>query len=744
MSDLRRGTISKIKDDGRVEINESGTKRRSGNPGLSEGYQPQIGEEVEFVYDGGAAKRIRPVGSEFVQKVIVHVPVTRSKEEFKFGDRKAIKRDFRNPKNFVPTPRRPKVGPLTDSRPDWHDHAHDGCISGFVEVTATVETELLILDSARASVAANNHKTFDTRVDGDEVIIAGTALKGSIRSSFEMITNSRMSIFTSKNALGSRVQADGVQLVPVRVEQRDGVAVARLLPGTAKIGEKFAQGGQRMQHAAWVSDNVAPVSANGKSCQVTLHKFQHRNRWNTNDFQIWKAVEIVIDGQQQNVVIGHNTLTRIGTEAKRVSGWICSSGRLVHNKRDERVFFTTQGDQFLEIDKSIKEQWKLLLKNYREANERILQTNAEVRGAHISNSSLGELVEGTLAYADIDSAGGKLQIRGLYPVQLSRRLDQLSPFDLLREELRPAQGIEELSPADRLFGWVGQTKAVPSAFKGRVAIDEARIPKSKLRQGQRTLEILASPKPSQARFYLGVERASDGSPIAFDDGVKSTKIRFDDEKVEGTGKKLLRGRAIFVRPTLSDIAPARKDKDDQNRSITSVVSPGTQFTFQVDISDARPVDIGALLWLLEGGNEDRAMSIGFGKPLGYGSVKLRLSNADLQTTQQLKESWLNWDEPSTDQNLVAECIQAFKDATVAAYAVDAFESAAHISAYIAATEDPTGKLPIHYPRESQRRDPEGKNFKWFTANEKIDRGEVKHGLALPDLGGPSDGFPFYA
>ena len=743
MSDLRRGTISKIKDDGRVEINESGTKRRSGNPGLSEGYQPQIGEEVEFVYDGGAAKRIRPAGSEFVQQVVVTVPVTRSKDELKFGDRKAIKRDFRNPKNFVPTPRRPKVGPLTDSRPDWHDHAHDGCISGFVEVTATVETELLILDSARASVAANNHKTFDTRVDGDEVIIAGTALKGSIRSAFEMITNSRMSIFTSKNALGSRVQADGVQLVPVRVEERDGKLVARLLPGTSRIGNQSGQDRNRLQHAAWVSDSAAPVSKNGIACEARLHKFQH-SRNGRDDFQIWKAVEVTIDGTIQAIKTEVGSLKRIGNEEKKVKGWIASSGKLIRNKHDERIFFATEGEQHVDIDESIKRQWKKLLTNYREANERVLRTKEEKRGAHVTDKSLGELVEGTLAYADIDSAGGKLQIRGLYPVQLSRRLDQLSPFDLLREELRPAQGIEELSPADRLFGWVGQTKAVPSAFKGRVAIDEARIPKSKLRQSQRTLEILASPKPSQARFYLGVERASDGSPIAFDDGVKSTKIRFDDEKVEGTGKKLLRGRAIFVRAALSDIAPARKDKDDQNRSITSVVSPGTQFTFQVDISDARPVDIGALLWLLEGGNEDRAMSIGFGKPLGYGSVKLRLSNADLQTTQQLKESWLNWDEPSTDQNLVAECIQAFKDATVAAYAVDAFESAAHISAYIAATEDPTGKLPIHYPRESQRRDPEGKNFKWFTANEKIDRGEVKHGLALPDLGGPSDGFPFYA
>jgi CRISPR-associated protein (TIGR03986 family) len=383
------------------------------------------------------------------------------------------------------------------------------------------------------------------------------------------------------------------------------------------------------------------------------------------------------------------------------------------------------------------------LANYREANERVLRTKEEKRGAHVTDKSLGELADGTLAYADIVTVNGEYSIRGLYPVQLSRRLDRLSPLDLLREELRPAQKIDELSPAERLFGWVGQTKAVPSAFRGRVAIDEARVPSSKLRKGQRTLEILASPKPSQARFYLGVERASDGSPIAFDDGVKSTKIRFDDEKVDGTGKKLLRGRAIFVRPALSDIAPPRKDKDDQNRSITSVIPPGTEFTFQIHVSDARPVDLGALLWLLEGGNEDRAISIGFGKPLGYGSVKLRLSKSELLTTAQLKESWLNWDAPSIAGNLVTECIEAFKDATVVAYAVDAFESAAHISAYIAATEDPTGKLPIHYPREEHIQDPEGRNFKWFTSNEKIDRGEVKHGLALPDLGGPSDGFPYF-
>jgi len=735
------GVIVITDDVVKVKIGENKAKS-IGNPGLSAGYIPSHGDEVVCQSDNGQIRYVRPVNTEFVHPVLVPIVVTKTSSDLSFGDRKPIKRDFRNPKNFVPTPRRPKVGPLSDSRPDWHDHAHDGCISGVLEVTATVETDLLILDTARSKVETNNHKTFSTRVDGDEIIIAGTALKGSIRSAFEMITNSRMSVFTSKNALGSRIQADGVQLVPARIEQKDGKLVARLLPGATRIGNSSGQDRNRLQHAAWVSDSAAPISKNGSACKAKLHKFQH-SRNGRDDFQIWKAVEVTIDGKTQAINTVTGTLKRIGNEEKEISGWIASSGKLIRNKHDERIFFTTENEQYIAIDESIKRQWKQLLANYREANERVLRANEEKRGAHVTNKSLGELSEGVLAYADVDSAGANPLIRGLYPVQLSRRLDKLSPLDLLREELRPSQNIDELSPAERLFGWVGQTKAVPSAFRGRVAIDEARVPRSKLRQGPRTLEILASPKPSQARFYLGVERASDGSPIAFDDGVKSKEIRFDDQKVERAAK-LLRGRAIFLRPKLSDIAPARKDKDDQNRSITSVIPPSTQFTFQIHISDARPVDLGALLWLLEGGNEDRAISFGFGKPLGYGSVKMRLSSSELQTTAQLKESWLNWDEPTSEQKVVAECVQAFKDATVAAYGVDSFDSAAHIAAYVAATEDPTGKLPIHYPREAQRRDPEGKNFKWFTANEKIDRGEVKHGLALPDLGGPSDGLPFFA
>jgi hypothetical protein len=109
----------------KVKIGDS-KPRKIGNPGLSDGYIPSHGDEVTCQSDNGQIRYVRPKNTEFVHPVIVPIVVTKSKDELKFGDRKSIQRDFRNPKNFVPTQRRPKVGPLTDSRPDWHDHAHDG------------------------------------------------------------------------------------------------------------------------------------------------------------------------------------------------------------------------------------------------------------------------------------------------------------------------------------------------------------------------------------------------------------------------------------------------------------------------------------------------------------------------------------------------------------------------------------------------------------------------------------------
>jgi len=50
-------------------------------------------------------------------------------------------------------------------------------------------------------------------------------------------------------------------------------------------------------------------------------------------------------------------------------------------------------------------------------------------------------------------------------------------------------------------------------------------------------------------------------------------------------------------------------------------------------------------------------------------------------------------------------------------------------------------LPVHYPRSSQQPNAEGKNYEWFVANEKVDRGKLQHGYALPPLENDDRGLP---
>ncbi|GIW92469.1 MAG: hypothetical protein KatS3mg110_0510 [Pirellulaceae bacterium] len=63
---------------------------------------------------------------------------------------------------------------------------------------------------------------------------------------------------------------------------------------------------------------------------------------------------------------------------------------------------------------------------------------------------------------------------GLYPVNISRKLFDVAPLDLLPESLRPADAISKLSPADRVFGWVNQEGK--GAYRGQIRIGPVEVP----------------------------------------------------------------------------------------------------------------------------------------------------------------------------------------------------------------------------------------------------------------------------
>ena len=270
-----------------------------------------------------------------------------------------------------------------------------------------------------------------------------------------------------------------------------------------------------------------------------------------------------------------------------------------------------------------------------------------------------------------------------------------SPEDLLDSSLRPAEERSKLSPADRLFGWVGSDRG----YKGRIRVvcEDGARPEiiEKFDGSALSLAILGQPKPAQGRFY--VAKDAQGNPQ--EDGL--------DKKQAGYNKgKGLRGRKQYWhhkgleadqapdywKPSVEDRTQLqsngrhqeyrRPDKnrapqaDSQNRSIRGWIKPNTVFTSSLYVQNLQTEEIGALLWLLSlpGGHYFR---LGYGKPLGFGSVRMevdeeRCVNGCLPLS--IGEEWKNYyaafdvSSPATlSEDQQSDCIQKFKASMVAAY-----------------------------------------------------------------------------
>ncbi len=368
----------------------------------------------------------------------------------------------------------------------------------------------------------------------------------------------------------------------------------------------------------------------------------------------------------------------------------------------------------------------------RMAGERALMPATSLKGA--IRSAVEAVSNSRMA---IFTATEKYSIRVRSGNRFVKQFDKSSPKDLLRCDLRPASRLEELSPADVLFGWVGQDGG--GALHGRVAVDDGYIGAEYVVRDDRTLSILASPKPKQSRFYVGIE--ADGEIEPLPSGLEPREIRYDGLKVKKNGSeygKALRGRAVYVRQSsLVDGEWKGTVKDNQNRTVTSWVKAGAQFTFDVHVRDVTLWELGLLLFVINGAGSGRDLNLGFGKPLGFGSVSLSVESAVLRTTEELISWLLKPDEQETGSSTKSDSVlgdaqEAFETESKNAFGKP-FAELPHIQAWCAARR--VGSLPVHYPRTKKNRSETAPSFKWFSANESGPR------LSLPDLRN-DEGLPY--
>lgn len=825
MTKLQRGTL-KVTKKGQgkmVQVLIDGKPFNLAEGQLSSDVTPVDGMEVEFIRVGGQPRQVRAVGRDFVEATekASQSAATGGQRSSKHGAGRSSQpqpqsqaspqqgrcpADFHNPYNFIPAPPRDTGHPhLGDGPPVDHDEIDRQRYTGRVRVRMIVNTPVLVPDTDVRNVKedANGHKTFGLRVDESGLpAIPASSVRGMLRSAFEAITNSRFGRFSKshRDRLAFRADAsDSLRLIPARIA--DGRV--NLLTGTSQIGHDGRPEGP--MYAAWLPryrngrvDAQAVRSAGGELPQHgdEVVCWLERMRHFKPNFTYWRVRTVAIGsdlsqlGNQPNPSIAQGKSEPcVPSEMKRARGWVCVTNANINRKHDERLFFveSVKPEKSFLLTEAHRAAWRELIGNYQATHEDDLKRRRarkkpydEYLGGepgqtawsrHVYSAADKELADGTLFYARLDA--NKNDVEALFPVMIARTLYSKSPWDLLHATLHPARSIDELSPADRVFGWVrtdvdGSTNSgsreARVAARGLLRVgpveclsDKADAVESFAPPGV-PLAILAAPKPQQGRFY--VARSPNGE--AQGDGLSKVEAGY-------SATKGLRGRKVYphhnhlpaahwndptedrTQHSADALAPRQEyrrpqankqeQRDDQNRSMLGWVKPGAEFTFDVQVQNLSEIELGALLWLLKL-PPDHFFRLGGGKPLGFGSVRLSIDECDVRTADELRARYTTWDSPQAAADPCDGAIQAFMRAIVEAYAprsAGGFFDVSFVNAFLIAcqgyrnNQGGSTSLPIHYPRATDNGKPgapssEGESFKWFVANDK--QGAR---YALPDL-----------
>ncbi len=391
---------------------------------------------------------------------------------------------FHNPYNFVPAlPRDQVAGELGDRQPSGHSSYLPEHWSGRISVKLTTVTPLLIPDAAEMA-DDDGHKTYPVRLGTDcKPYLPPTSIKGMLRSAYEAVTNSRLSVFEKHDArLAYRIPAtEGTTAKPARVEQRENGLYIRILEesscvgGAAKLPRYEQRGrapdkGERKVALQYSGSTALPQHGARVRVELNRGKVTHIERWTEDGLPSgdWKL------------------------------GWVCVTGANIGGKQNERVFIQHDRDPAVKITPSITELWENLIADYQKTHEKDLEKRERqdqdpstylghkpgqtAWSRHVYDPNQCKLKEGILCYVELDSDSDLNNLKpsdviALQPVTISRRLYDKRPADLLPESLHPAVDISELSPADRVFGWVNQKNRKPkhassnvNAYKGQLRI----------------------------------------------------------------------------------------------------------------------------------------------------------------------------------------------------------------------------------------------------------------------------------
>lgn len=697
------------------------------------GSEPREGDRVAFEVGPGKkgkleAKDARPAGMEPVR------PVEEPRRKIapaRWGGYR-----FLNPYNFVrPLDKpRPEDNVLGNCPPPPHDRYVEGLLTGCITCSVTAVTPLFISDSHAVEGMVGEHRSFRFFEYDGKPAIPASSLRGMIRSVFEAVTNSCFAVFDGERRLEFRERPEYGN------EVKDNAGIVRRLAQPATDKHPAIDGEIELCQVGKVG---AYYEAN-EAWKNVLGRKPNGQMWQCGERVVARARRRRRDWLVREIAETRQELGPLQDGDDYVEGWLKITGRGEDtNKRSETLFLDPSmrpGTGSVAFSYDVQQDYNFVLTN--QINQGDLPIEPQSTALSIVD----------LVWVELPKRRGRSRARRIVRVQVPRIPYRKTVGELLSKgHLHRCAEYETLCPACRVFGWVYQAKpdAEPDnrkrpedriAYAGRVRLthahpcydDSGKLLYSQMRDANGKLKeiplaILSTPKPTTTQFYLLKDRQPDGD-VTYDDAgaqLRGRKFyRHHGEKpshyTDGRGKK----RYEYER--VGDI------QDGQNRTVRGVVEPGSVFELELEFENLHPLELGALVWALE---LEKGMHhrLGYGKPLGLGSVAIKVNSLKVLKPEDRYSSLLSdgWGGPPKGKDdLVKDFVNEMKHKD--RYG-EAFEQVLkELRSLLGAPPIPA----IHYPREGEEPTEKGENFKWFVGNKCKDGPHIPLGLASKDGGLP--------
>jgi CRISPR-associated protein (TIGR03986 family) len=193
--------------------------------------------------------------------------------------------------------------------------------------------------------------------------------------------------------------------------------------------------------------------------------------------------------------------------------------------------------------------------------------------------------------------------------------------DFIPDNLRDDSRIDI---AEAIFGFVRRDKqpeGKEQSRAGRIFVSDGICSSSTndifMTEGVIIPKILASPKPTTYQHYLVQPEETNAE--------KSKLKHYASQPTEET---VIRGHKLYWhKGSNPDIQhPNPTEVNDTQTTEIKPIKPDVTFKFTIQFENLSNVEIGALMWILDiAQNNNYCLSLGMGKPLGMGAVKIESS-----------------------------------------------------------------------------------------------------------------------